>query len=87
MALLNLKTEYIKKDGNIEEIFFPKYSPDQNPQEHVWKTGREQVTHNNFIPKINTKNKLKRGKSPLALSNGKNIKFDWMTFIKNQPFK
>lgn len=33
-------------------------------------------------PLINTKNKLKRGKSPLALSSGKNKKFDWITFIK-----
>lgn len=33
-------------------------------------------------PLINTKNKLKRGKSPLALSTGKNMKFDWITFIK-----
>lgn len=33
-------------------------------------------------PLINTQNKLKRGKSPLALSSGKNIKFDWMNFIK-----
>ncbi len=33
-------------------------------------------------PLINTTNKLKRGKSPLALSVGKNKKFDWMTFIK-----
>ncbi len=33
-------------------------------------------------PLINTTNKLKRGKSPLALSVGKNMKFDWITFIK-----
>lgn len=33
-------------------------------------------------PLINTQNKLKKGKSPLALSVGKNLKFDWMTFIK-----
>lgn len=33
-------------------------------------------------PLINTKNKLKRGKSPLALASKLNRKFDWMTFIK-----
>lgn len=33
-------------------------------------------------PLINTKNKLKRGKSPLALAMGKNLKFDWMEFIQ-----
>lgn len=33
-------------------------------------------------PLINTKNKLKRGKSPLALATGKKRRFDWMDFIK-----
>lgn len=33
-------------------------------------------------PLINTKNKLKRGKSPLELVTGKKHKFDWMEFIK-----
>lgn len=42
-------TEYIKKDGKIEVLYFPKYSPEENPQEHVWKEGRHQVTHNQFI--------------------------------------
>ena len=33
-------------------INFPPYAPELNPQEHVWKTGRSQVTHNNFIADI-----------------------------------
>lgn len=33
-------------------------------------------------PLINTKNKLKRGKAPLALASKPNKKFDWMAFIK-----
>ena len=33
-------------------------------------------------PLINTKNKLKRGKSPLALASGQNTNFDWQFFIK-----
>ena len=33
-------------------------------------------------PLINTKNKLKRGKSPLELVTGKKQHFDWMEFIK-----
>lgn len=33
-------------------------------------------------PLINTKNKLKRGKSPLELVTGKKRRFDWMEFIK-----
>ena len=36
----------------IEAVHFPPYSPQLNPQEHVWKQGRATVTHNRFIPKI-----------------------------------
>ncbi len=38
-------------------------------------------------PLQNTKNKLKRGKSPLALASGKNTNLDWKTFIKNHALK
>jgi len=31
---------------------FPPYAPDENPQEHVWKAGRSNVTHNEFIENI-----------------------------------
>ena len=44
--------EYIKKDGNIIQIFLPPYSPDLNPQEHVWKEGKEKVTKNKYIPDV-----------------------------------
>lgn len=44
--------EFIKADGKIETIYFPRYSPEENPQEHVWKNGRKQVTHNRFIEDI-----------------------------------
>lgn len=33
-------------------VYFPPYSPEENPQEHVWKKGRPAVTHNKFIPDI-----------------------------------
>ena len=33
-------------------INFPPYSPELNPQEHVWKQGRSEITHNNFIENI-----------------------------------
>lgn len=33
-------------------INFPPYAPDENPQEHVWKAGRENATHNKFISDI-----------------------------------
>lgn len=44
--------KFIEKDGNIELSYFPKYSPELNPQEHVWKNGRNQITHNQFIENI-----------------------------------
>ena len=40
------------REHDISQIYFPPYSPDLNPQEHVWKKGRSEVTHNRFIPKI-----------------------------------
>jgi len=42
-------TEWIEQDGNTETIHFPPYTPQLNPQEHVWKAGRKAVTHNHFI--------------------------------------
>jgi len=44
--------EWIAQDGNTETICFPPYTPDYNPQEHVWKAGRAQVTHNRHITKL-----------------------------------
>lgn len=43
----------IERDGNIDQIYFPTAAPEENPQEHVWKSGRSQVTHNTFIQDIN----------------------------------
>lgn len=42
----------IKRDGNIDQTYFPTAAPEENPQEHVWKSGRSQVTHNTFIRDI-----------------------------------
>jgi transposase len=44
--------DFIKEDGRIEVRYFPPYSPEENPQEHVWKAGRSAVTHNKFISDI-----------------------------------
>lgn len=44
--------EFIKEDNNIQTIYFPRGAPEENPQEHVWKNGRSQVSHNKFIQKI-----------------------------------
>jgi len=38
--------------SNFKIINFPPYAPDENPQEHVWKTGRANTTHNTFISDI-----------------------------------
>lgn len=47
--------QYIQKSsGKIKTIYFPAAAPDLNPQEHVWKAGRSNVTHNNFIENIDT---------------------------------
>ena len=45
----SMVTEWIEQDGNTETIHFPPYTPQLNPQEHVWKAGRKAVTHNQFI--------------------------------------
>jgi len=44
--------QFIRKDGNIETLDFPRAAPDENPQEHVWKNGRSKITHNRFIGDI-----------------------------------
>ena len=44
--------EFVKEDGNIEIVWFPRYAPDENPQEKVWKAGRSAVTHNEYISDI-----------------------------------
>lgn len=47
--------DYIAKTkGKIKTLFLPAGAPDLNPQEHVWKAGRSNVTHNNFIKNIDT---------------------------------
>jgi transposase len=44
--------QFIKEDGNIETLYYPTATPEENPQEHVWKSGRSHVTHNVFIKDI-----------------------------------
>lgn len=46
--------EFLTTCSNLKIINFPPYAPDENPQEHVWKAGRAQVTHNTFISDIDT---------------------------------
>lgn len=43
---------FVKDDGRIELVYFPPYTPELNPQEHIWKEGRKEVTNNQFIPDV-----------------------------------
>lgn len=45
-------TQFLAQDGNIEVIYFPPYAPEENPQEHVWREGRKEISHNHFIENI-----------------------------------
>lgn len=45
-------TDYIKKDRKIKLLYFPRYSPEENPQEHVWKQGRDKISNNKYIPNL-----------------------------------
>ena len=38
----------LKEHPRLEIMFFPTASPDLNPQEHVWKAVRKQVSHNHL---------------------------------------
>ena len=45
--------EFLATTEYVFQLFrFPPYAPDENPQEHVWKAGRSNVTHNEFIESI-----------------------------------
>ena len=44
--------DFLKTDGNFEIVWYPRYAPDENPQEKVWKAGRAAVTHNEYISDI-----------------------------------
>lgn len=41
--------KFIKTDKLIKTIYFPRAAPEENPQEHIWKNGRDKVSHNHFI--------------------------------------
>jgi len=45
----------LEEHSRLEIIFFPTASPDLNPQEHVWKAVRKEVSHNHLearLPKL-----------------------------------
>ena len=44
--------EYLRTCSNLRLINFPSYAPEENPQEHVWKAARANITHNTFMKNI-----------------------------------
>ena len=40
--------QVLEENPRLEIIFFPTASPDLNPQEHVWKSVRKEVSHNHL---------------------------------------
>ncbi len=46
--------KWINQDKNTTTLYFPPYTPELNPQEHVWKAGRRATTHNQYISDIQT---------------------------------
>lgn len=45
--------EYLNKTRHrIRLISFPRYAPELNPQEHVWKAARSAISHNKFLENI-----------------------------------
>ena len=44
--------QVLEANHRLEIIFFPTASPDLNPQEHVWKAVRKEVSHNHSEAKL-----------------------------------
>ena len=42
----------LEENPRLEIIFFPPGSPDLNPQEHVWKAIRKEISHNHLETKL-----------------------------------
>ena len=44
--------QVLEENPRLEIIFFPPASPDLNPQEHVWKAVRKEVSHNHLEARL-----------------------------------
>jgi transposase len=42
----------LEENPRLEIMFFPTASPDLNPQEHVWKAVRKEVSHNHLEARL-----------------------------------
>src|SRR5205823_7320588 len=45
-----LVQDFIAHQARLDVLYFPPACPDLNPQEHVWKLARQEVTHNHSFP-------------------------------------
>ena len=44
--------QVLEEHPRLEIIFFPAAAPDLNPQEHVWKAVRKEVSHNHLEARL-----------------------------------
>ena len=44
--------QVLEENPRLEIIFFPTATPDLNPQEHIWKAVRKEVSHNHLEARL-----------------------------------
>jgi transposase len=47
-----LVRDFLATHARLEVLYLPPGAPDLNPQEHVWKAARQEVSHNHLVPKL-----------------------------------
>jgi transposase len=67
--------DFLATINNLRIINYPTYSPDLNPQEHVWKAVRANITHNKYIADID-----KIARDILMYLNNTNFKYELLGF-------
>ena len=50
--------DFLATCSNLLLVNFPRYAPEENPQEHIWKAARANVSHNKLLLKIEDISKL-----------------------------
>lgn len=70
--------EFLTTCSNFKIINFPTYAPKENPQEHVWKAARANITHNKLVVDIN-----KTTEDFLEYLNNSIFKYEFLGFTAN----
>lgn len=65
--------EFLKTTKQFTLMNFPPYTPEFNPQEHIWRALRQNITHNRFEKDFNIQ--IKDCLRYLNRNNFKSIKF------------